>query len=437
MVHHTLLYYSEIPMSSRTYINDLSLDLLQEIFELVVLHGDQTAPTIAPHSPRYHSPASPYAISHVCQQWRYIALGYSRLWSHLSVVKPRTTALRHLLREWMNRAKQFSLHLSLHEIDTLTPFATRAILSLFLNAAHKCKSFKLHIHSDSLKIFDMNNLRIQQPLLHLEHLTIRTNDHSERPKAKSVLEILFSAPSLRSMTWSNPGPIRFKKSSKSWTNLCQLSFLTPLYPEDLPTVLSTCQSLEKLVLHRPKASCRHITLPRLVFLAVTIASSDSLNWLTAPSLTVLEIVLVRRVRLHIITTMTHRSGAKLRTLRVKKHMKENTHLTKTEERLFLTMLESDSFTELRELEVEQYVGLRTLKFLTLPPPPTTQERRSVNLPFLNTVRLIFFPKSRILDVRHNLDALLASRISAYQNCIVHDSDNQFFSNETLQFVLQR
>jgi hypothetical protein len=425
-------------MSPRTHINDLSFDLIQEVFHLVVLHSSTSSndktitPFTAPHSPRYHSPASPYAISHVCRQWRHIALGYSRLWSHLCVLKPRTTRLRHLLQEWIERAKPFPLHLSLHEIDTLTPFATKTILSLFLNAVHRCTSFKLNIRSDTLKVVDTNNLRIQQPLLLLERVSIRTNDYSERPKARSVLELLFSAPSLRSTTWDSPGPMRFKKSSKCWTDLRELSFLTPLYPEDLPTILSTCQSLESLVINRPKSSCRHITLPRLRFLTVTIGSSDSLNWLTAPTLTDLEIVLVRRVRLNIITAMTDRSDARLRTLRVKKHITEDTHLTKTEERILLAMLGGDCFVELRELEVEQYVGLETLRFLTLPPNTQPNDRRN-NLPLLKSVRLTFFPNSRLLDIRHTLDALLVSRISAYRNYKPHDY--VWFSDETLDFVL--
>jgi hypothetical protein len=421
-------------MSPRIRINDLSRDIIEEIFDLVVLHAQSTPfnnrttppiPIPALHSPRYHSPASPYAISHVCRQWRYIALGYNRLWARLCVVKPRTTGLRYLLQEWMNRAKPFPLHLSLHEIDLLTPFATKAILTLFLNAVHECKSFELNIRSNTLKIFDMNNLRIQKPL-HLDHVGIWTNDLSERPKTRSVLEPLFGAPSIRSVIWSNPGPMRFKKCSKSWVNLRELALLTPLYPEDLPTILGTCQALERLVINRPRASCQHITLPELRYLAVTIGSTDSLNWLTAPSLTDLELLLIRRVRLDTIAAMTERSDARLRTLRVKKKTADDMRYTKTEERSFLKMLGGDCFAELRELEVEQYVGVETIKFLTF--PPSTQERRS-NLPYLQSVQLTFFPNSRLLDIQHNLDALIASRNSACRDYVYQ------FSDETLDFSL--
>ena len=422
-------------MSPRIRINDLSRDIIEEIFDLVVFHApstpfnNRTTPSIsipAPYSPSYHSPASPYAISHVCRQWRYIALGYNRLWARLCVVKPRTTGIRHLLQEWMNRAKPFPLHLSLHEIDLLTPFATKAILTLFLNAVHECKSFELNIRSDTLKIFDMNNLRIQKPL-HLEHVAIWTNDPSERPKARSLLEPLFSAPSIRSTIWSNPGPMRFKKYSRFWVNLRHLALLTPLYPEDLPTILDPCQALERLVINRPRASCQRITLPRLRYLAVTIGCTDSLNWLTAPSLSDLELLLVRRVRLDTIASMTERSDARLRTLRVKKKTADDMRYTKTEERSFLKMLGGDCFTELRELEVEQYVGAETIKFLTIPPNTKELEGgRRTNLPYLQSVQLTFFPNSRLLDIQHNLDALLASRNSAYA---------YQFSDETLDFVL--
>jgi len=415
-------------------INDLSCDIIEEIFDLVVLHTstpfniNRTTPSISipPHSPIYHSPASPYAISHVCRRWRYIALGYNRLWAHLCVVKPRTTGLRHLLQEWMNRAKPFPLHLSLHEIDLLAPFATKAILTLFLNAVHECRSFELNIRSDTLKILDMYNLHMQKPL-HLEHVGIWTNDPSERPKARSVLEYLFSAPSIRSTNWSNPGPMRFKKCSRSWANLRELALLTPLYPEHLPTILGACQALERLVINRPKASGLRIALPRLRYLAITIGPTDSLNWLTAPSLTDLELLLVRRVRLDIIAAMTKRSGARLRTLRVKKKTADDMRYTKTEERSFLGMLGGDCFAELRELEVEQYVGVETIKFLTFP-QELDGERRS-NLPCLQSVQLTFFPNSRLLDIQHNLDALLASRNSTYRDHAYQLSD------ETLDFVL--
>jgi hypothetical protein len=196
--------------------------------------------------------------------------------------------------------------------------------------------------------------------------------------------------------------MRFKRPSRFWVNLRELALLMPLYPEDLPTVLSACQALERLVITRPRRSNRCITLPRLSYLTVTTGSSDSLNWLTVPSLTDLEIVLVRRVRLGTIAAMTDRSDARLRTLRVKKTKAKDMRFTKAEERMFLQMLRGDCFAELRELEIEQYVGVETLEFLTLPPITQEREGRS-NLPCLKKIRLTLFPNSRLLDIRHSLD----------------------------------
>jgi len=439
-------------MQSKLQLNDLHVELIQEIFLFVISHpqNDLTprSPSIlalpAPYTSNYRSPASPFAISHVCKYWRNIALRFPNLWTHLCVLSPKTSKVVQFVKEWINRAGYLPLYLSFHETTGASLSATKLIIHLFLDNVHRCIHFEMGVQTDLLKLIDSKKLHLQIPC-RLEYLSIRTHDPLQRFKTITLLNYFLTSPGLQSVVLSCPVNLRnLPDIAKRWVNLRELSLLMPLSFDQISFALSLCENLDRLVINRPPmrylAAQEGIILPRLTKLSATLGPRDSLSCFIVPSLTECEVVTVGGLCWNTIGCLFEKSAARPKVLRfLKSRLPEDVHVSKAEERMLLHILRNPFLQDLRNLEVEQYVGLDTLNFLQLPRshdenPHNGQISQSEGyLCNLEKCSLVLLPTTRILDVWHALDTLCGSRLGADRNKVRNEYLQ--FSEDTLQLSL--
>jgi hypothetical protein len=401
-------------------IHHLPLEILEQIFSHVTSHSrsrhlwsSQTRSEIpVAHTPNYLSPASPYSISHVCSWWRKLALDRSSLWTDLCIVEPRKGGIVNLIKEWVKRARDHPLHLSLYSKNSEPSSAITTVVGSFLDVVHQCISFEMEIDTPSID-WDCFPQYTQQPINHLlQFVNVQINKASSAAAAFAFLlseRLLVDSHNLRYIYWTDAGMgFSLRTNRQSWIHLQELHLTTVINSNDnLTNALSVCQSLERLTLRDTRLSSGillPITLPRLVYLSV---SSDRghhklINSLTAPSIEELEISGDKdHVLWASITGMLERSRVSLRVLSLRD---ENNPWARwsPDEGLILEQLSMSCFAALKVLEVEYLSGERTIDFLTLRP-------NAGHLPHLQRLVLIF-KKSEFQEKLPLLSALVNSRL---------------------------
>ncbi len=176
-------------------ITDFPSEILGEIFIRVVStvipshFTSDLQRTPAPFTPDYHSPASPYSISHVCRQWRAITLQSCPLWTHLRIVSP-TGDVVHLASEWIKRAGALPLHLFFYDDNSSESHRyIQSAFMLFVNSISQCKSFQMEILSPLHSVLLRDKLKQQTPAL-LESLSIRLHHFYRKKYLLFILRIL-------------------------------------------------------------------------------------------------------------------------------------------------------------------------------------------------------------------------------------------------------
>ena len=399
-------------------IHNLPLEILEQVFSHVTTHSRSrhlcsslTRSEIpVAHTPNYLSPASPYSISHVCRWWRKLALDRSSLWTDLCIVEPRNEGVVYLLNEWVKRARDHPLHLSLYSKNSAPSSVTTTVLKSFLDVVHQCISFEMEIETPSI-YWDRFLQYTQQPTDLLQSVNVQINKASTATAAIVLSErLLVNSHNLRYLYWTDAGMGFSLSNRQSWIHLQELNITTVINSNfDLTNALSMCQSLERLTIRDTRISSRNllpITLPRLVYLSV---SSDRghhklINSLTVPSIAELEISGDKdHVLWASITGMLERSRVLLRVLSLRD---ENNPwaLWSPDEGLVLEQLSMSCFAALKVLEVEYHSGERTIEFLTLRP-------NAGHLPHLQRLVLVF-KKSEFQENLFLLSALVNSRLGA-------------------------
>ncbi len=420
-------------------INNLPLEILEEIFAHVTTHSrsrhlcsSQTRSEIpVAHTPNYLSPASPYSISHVCSWWRKVALDRSSLWTDLCVVQPQKEGVVFLLKEWVKRARNYPLHLSLYDKNSEPSSATATVLESFLDVVHRCIAFEMEIET---LCFDWDYSRhYTQQLTLLQFVNVQINKVSGAAAAFALSErLLVDSHNLRYLYWTDAGVgFSLRNIRQSWIHLQELDLTTVIDSNfDLTNALSVCQSLERLTLRDTRLTSRNllpITLPRLVYLSVSSYRGHHklINSLTVPSIAELEISGDKdHVLWTSITGALERSRVLLRMLSLRD---ENNFWERwsPDEGLILTQLSMSCFAALKVLEVDYLSGERTIEFLTLSP-------NAGHLPHLERLVLIL-KRLDIQDKSLLLSALVNSRLGTHYPKDVHNYLK--FSSKTVQLRL--
>ena len=394
-------------------LNDLPTDLLEEIF-LHFVSRSQDHPYSPPFKSSFHSPESPLLLSKICKQWRDISLGFSQLWTHLHVVDPQDVAIVQHLEEWMNRTGSIPLCLSFREHTPSDREASTAVLWLFLNSLHRCRSFEMVVVTN-LEYFGLERLeRASFTLLE----TVRVKCSVVRTSNSAILtSFLLNTSSLRTIKWSGGmGPL--DAVAPSWENLRQLEIDFLTCPVGFISAFYHCQNLECLKIHVLFANndngSKCITLPRLTQLSVLLTSQlAALNQLILPSLEELELVLLYDLLpWNPVLGLIRRSGAMLRKFSV---ASDRPYFSLKDPVELVQILKMSEFQELRVLRVEEpIVGDAIVKFLTLPSRSYLgvgdgNEGSGGYLVHLESIYLVF-GNTRPAQISQSLRKLIDSRI---------------------------
>ena len=271
-----------------TPVHNIPTEVLQEIFLFAISdrirEPSRRAPILYSCYPTYTSSTSPYSISHVCKRWRDISINFPDLWTYLSIQNPKSLNLVCFIKEWINRSSRSSelpLHLALREFTAESsagralsrPYreVTKAVLSVFLESLHRCKTFVLDIEIPLDDLIDAGHIQTQYPTS-LDCVSLGIS------KASSSASRLFLSNLLRASTLLSIWifvPIQLQDISTSWDNLQHLTFHESVYAEyELPQLLSHCRRLESLEAHSSFIGItpeHKITLPHL--------QRMTLNWM--------------------------------------------------------------------------------------------------------------------------------------------------------------
>lgn len=285
-------------------VANLPAELLVEIFLDVVSPSPpekSSPPTLyAPHTPSYHSCASPLSLSHVCSTWRAVSLSLPGLWTSLQVVCPNDPKILPLLSLWVQRSRSHKLNLSLFQLhgyrqacspvllgDGARDFelefeATRQVWQLFLTLADRW----LHVDVNVCTSFETLLDNIDGGLLHrdwsaplpLEAIKIafgpcesglhgKDGDAGILPKNHPVFSdestffsyLLRCSPHLRTVEWDNRyAPVPFEVPANWPTSLTDITLYGSQDVVSILTDLSTCKSLRRLTIYEQTMFSPHL-----------------------------------------------------------------------------------------------------------------------------------------------------------------------------------
>ena len=394
-------------------INNFPSEILEEIF-LRFVSPSKVHLSASPFISSHCSPASPYVISKICKQWRSIALKLGHLWTHLHVLDPQKIGIVQHLEEWMNRAGNLPLCLSLRQYGFYDDQASIAVATLFLNSLHRCQSFEMIVRTP-LEDFGLKNFT-RVPSTSLESVNVWYKD-SLWADVELLTNLLLNTPSLRTIRWCSLGPL--DAVSHSWGNLRELSINCTRTFADFLDALSHCQNLESLKIGDSFDDVlqQSVILPRLTHLSflLDMGREEILTSLTLPALAELELVLFRRLEWDPVLDLIQRSGVMLRRLSItSRDISGYSHV----DRVNLTrILEMPYFQALRVLEVEEpTAGHDIIEFLTLPTSSSTgvgdeNEGTAGYLVHLEKITLIF-GGTRAMQISQALRKLIKSRLGS-------------------------
>ncbi len=132
---------NRIPYTSAVY--KLPNETLGAIFANIAPEPGKIAQE-GPNTLNYRSSASPFALSHVCSQWRDTVLSMPDMWSNFSITKPGPQ-LVNLVLCWLLRSGDKPLSFGLYQgSDNDSYTETISIFLVLLGHARRWKSIRLH-----------------------------------------------------------------------------------------------------------------------------------------------------------------------------------------------------------------------------------------------------------------------------------------------------
>jgi hypothetical protein len=220
---------------------------------------------------------TPLVLSHVCRRWREIVHANPRLWVDLHI--NLSSSKLHLVPFWFRQAGELPVRVAVHPntaappvLTSTNPFKTvnSAAVRDLLPYLFRIQALNLHVHQSALPVLFPRGTVTDMP--RLEQLYIEHHGY-----ILDEFEIgRLHAPSLHTLRLGDPSPF-VNMLSDALPNLKvlqvdKIEFWE--YPRRVPTLLSSCSSLQEL----------SIVFPRNIYLASTepvflpAVSRLSLEW---------------------------------------------------------------------------------------------------------------------------------------------------------------
>ena len=244
-------------------VNTIPIEIVKEIFQFVVSHDFDPEENFnifdpynlsldelirGPHLSTYASCASPFALSHVSQHWRTIALDSPTIWTYLRVISPTTKGVE-LIKLWLARGRSMLLSLSLFQgANVENAYAAEAVLSLFLEHIGRWRFIELSVHENvNYLLSDGSAATMSTPeALQTIKVIVGHQDHAQRA---NFYRLLHSSPNLRTAVWDNTLS-RIQMGGMTWSSVVNLTLDVIYSYVDLRQALLNCKRLQRLVIHR-------------------------------------------------------------------------------------------------------------------------------------------------------------------------------------------
>ncbi|KAJ3519299.1 hypothetical protein NMY22_g13267 [Coprinellus aureogranulatus] len=303
-------------------IHDLPVEILEKVFSGCLQHS---RPTISRSHPAV-------VVSHVCREWRSIALNSSMLWTNMHIRVPGPddfpmfdawcTAVGHTvsaIEEWLKRSAPRIIKITI-DIFTFTP---THILRTIFQVSGRWEEVSVHFHCNSTSAPLLYFMRVCQEypspadsFPNLESIVIRITARNVRLETMDSLSSsimrsgMFSGPSLRRITTRGQCRISNTGSLKEWSRGCSqlteihidppnIDLRPPLFdPSDALCLFGALPGLTRASLgfqHPWTAAAiatrTRVTVPQLVFLSLhgipagpefARALRSQYGWLTQP-----------------------------------------------------------------------------------------------------------------------------------------------------------
>ena len=244
-------------------VDTIPVEIVKEIFKFVVSHDFHPEEIFnifdpynlshdelirGPHLPTYSSCASPFALSHVSQHWRTIALDSPSIWTYLRVIWPTTKRVQ-LIKLWLTRGRPMLLSLSLFQgASAENGHAAEAVLSLFLEHIGRWRFIELDVQEQVNHLLSDDSVVIMSTpeALQTIKVVVGLHGHSQR---SAFYRLLHSSPNLRTAVWDN-SLSRIQLTGMMWSSIVNLTLDVIYSYGDLRHALLNCKKLERLVINR-------------------------------------------------------------------------------------------------------------------------------------------------------------------------------------------
>lgn len=213
--------------------------------------------------------STPLIISHVCSQWRDIAIDIPELWEDIRIDANRDGAVC-LAKLWLSRTKTSLFSITLWTYDL---FQT-GIIDFLLPYLPNCRSLRMHLPGS---VFYYLDLSVIPPgsMRRLEHIAVMISTSirngalaPQNPIWEHLSHQFHHAPLLRSAIISSIGSLDMKQIVLPWSQLTSLSLSMSFCPE-IFVALRQCQSLELCELYVQHPEDGNLWVPDLSSTTVT------------------------------------------------------------------------------------------------------------------------------------------------------------------------
>jgi hypothetical protein len=412
-------------------VNTIPIEIVKEIFKFVVSHDfhpeeffnifdpynlSHDELICGPHLPTYASCASPFALSHVSQHWRMIALDSPTIWTYFRVIWPTTNRVQ-LIKLWLARGRSMLLSLSLFQgANVENAHAAEAVLSLFLEHIGRWRFIELSVHENVNHLLSDGSVATMSipEALQTVKVMVGHHDHAQRT---NFYRLLHSSPNLRTAVWDNTLS-RIQMGGMTWSSVVNLTLDVIYSYVDLRQALLNCKKLERLVIHRvcdrydAAVGVPLLELAYLRYLKLSDATRTSslFSNLTLPRLEELHL----RGRGHLdggfgvwllVRPMLHRSACSLRVLSI-----TDLYAAEDKERLILT-LRLPSFEKLTRFELHLRYTSSVIDFSTVTSESQENIKHTISTSRGGVAKIVSNTKNNRGWKGKNFDLACAARIA--------------------------
>ena len=243
----------------------------------------------------YRSCTGPFALSHVCSQWRDMVISMPDMWSHFSITKPGPQ-LVNLVLCWLLRSGDKPLSFGLYQgADNDSYMETIAIFLVLLGHSRRWKSIRLHANCRVELLVNKNSIPRPDAL---ESFHVALSAGADIEVCENLSAFLHQSPCLTEVSWDNTC-VLLPLSALQWSNVTALNLYDIQTGHLLMEALDQCVRLETLSILGETTqdiddnwNAPEVRLPHLHTFVVGrfVEFDDVLVSLTLPSLTRLAFI---------------------------------------------------------------------------------------------------------------------------------------------------